>query len=228
MIHLTVAQPMGIDSVFFSFIQRLALQNGHCCVDPPAQHLDEPEPGAWMEGMKNSNLHYFVIGYRYPPDYWKALAENSTTLCLLADPDGMARQVESIQKTITQDSMGADADPTTVNWLQSIDIIRTALDTTVELAEWILSTRTTPTQIIPHASAFLLYSKAAFQRLESFYHQTGVPIHTSCWKSFSEEAHPFMMQLSPPIESIRRELHRLLMLKDATPEKLEALAILFG
>ena len=44
MIHITVAAPMGIDSVFFSFIERLAMVNGHACVDPPAQQLDDVEP----------------------------------------------------------------------------------------------------------------------------------------------------------------------------------------
>lgn len=228
MIHLTVAQPMGIDSVFFSFIQRLALQNGHGCVDPPAQQLDEPDPGAWIEGMKTSSQHHFVIGYRYPPPYWKKLAESASSVCMLADPDGISRQVESLQGSFISDQTASQLNPAGMDWQEGIGMIRTALDATIELAECIVSAGHAPTQIIPHATAFIQHSSAAFQRLESFYVQSGVPVDTSCWRSFSEEAQPLIRQLSPPIDSVRRELHRLLMLKDATPSSLEALAILFG
>ncbi len=228
MIHLTVAQPMGIDSVFFSFIQRLALQNGHGCVDPPAQQLDEPDPGAWIEGMKSSHQHHFVIGYRYPPSYWMRLVESASSVCLLADPDGISRQVESLQGSVVPDQHAGQSNPVRTDWQEGIGMIRTALDATIALAECMVSAGHVPTQIIPHATAFFQHSSAAFQRLESFYLQSGVSIETSCWRNFSEEAQPLIRQLSPPVDSVRRELHRLLLLKDATPSRLEALAILFG
>ncbi len=221
MIHLTVAAPMGIDSVFFSFIERLAVQNGHLCVDPPAQQLDELEPGGWIEAMRSSSQHHFVIGYRYPPAYWKVLAESASTVCLLADPDGIARQVEHINKNSTDDHVDSEL-------RSSVEAVRHALEATIELMELILTDDVCRAGIIPHAEAFLTYPHEAFQRLERFYSHCRVSVDTPCWKSFSDEAIPLFHQIRPADQLVRREIHRLLTLEEATPQRLKAVSALFS
>jgi hypothetical protein len=221
MIHLTVAAPLGIDSIFFSFVQRLAEQNGHICVNPPAQQLDEREPGAWIEAMKNSRQHHFVIGYRYPPAYWRTLAESASTVCLLADPDGIARQVQQIH----QAGEGAE---NAGDLRGSVLAIGHALEATIGLAEWILADKESQTRILPPASSFLAHSTAAFVRFEQFYQQASIKIATPCAESFSAEALPLLEQIQAASGDVRGEIHRLLTLQDATPGRLEAVATLFS
>jgi hypothetical protein len=85
MIHLTVAPPLGIDSLFFNYVQRLAELNSHRCLDVPAEQLNSNWPSQWIETMSQSNEHHFLIGYRYPPHYWKELMQWSATVAVLAD-----------------------------------------------------------------------------------------------------------------------------------------------
>lgn len=220
MIHFTVAAPLGIDSVFFSFIERLAVQNGHVCCDPPAQQQDEAEPSRWIEAMRRSAQHHFVIGYRYPPTYWKILAECASTVCLLADPDGISRQVEQIH-TNHINAGGADELPT------SIQAIRHALEATIGLAEWTLEDGAPRSCLIPPADAFIAQPKRAFTRLEKFYQDAGVAIHQSCSADFSEEALPLLLNVCSVGEDIRREIHRQLILEGATPQRLAATSAIF-
>jgi hypothetical protein len=221
MIHLIVAAPLGIDSIFFSFVQRLAEQNGHVCVDPPAQQLDSTEPGAWIEGMKNSRQHHFVIGFRYPPAYWRTLAESASTVCLLADPDGIARQVEQIHQAGEGAENPADLRGT-------VQTIGHALEATIELTEWILADKESQTRILPPAWAFQADSNAAFIRLEQFYQQANVKMATTWAESFSAEALPLLEQIQAASGDVRNEIHRLLTLQDASPGRLEAVATLFS
>ncbi len=221
MIHLTVAAPMGIDSIFFNFVKRLAEQNGHFCLDPPAQHLDAADPAAWIDGLKNSRQHHFVIGYRYPPNYWKTLVQNANTVCLLADPDGIARQVEQIHQHRDEGESSNDL-------RSSIQAIGHALEPTVELTEWILNDRRPHARVIPSAASFLLNCIAAFGRLEQFYRLAGVQISTPCGESFGNEVMPMLQQLQPVSSEVRVEIRRLLTLQDSTPARLDAIAALFN
>ena len=221
MIHLTVAAPMGIDSIFFNFVKRLAEQNGHVCLDPPAQQLDAVEPGVWIEGLKNSRQHHFVIGYRYPPIYWKALVENANTVCLLADPDGIARQVEQIHQHREESESSKDL-------RSSVQAIGHALEATIELTEWILSDRQSDTRVIPIASSFISNCKASFLRIEQFYRLAGVQIYTPCGEFFVDEIMPLLQQIQPVSSDVRGEIRRLLTLQDSTPARLDAVAALFS
>jgi hypothetical protein len=219
MIHLTVAAPLGIDSIFFSFIQRLALQNGHVCVEPPAQQLDDPEPGGWIEAMSRSGQHHFVIGYRYPPHYWKKLVEHSATVALLADGDGIVRQVEHIHRQKAEDGEKKDVK-------QSVQVILHAVDAMLEMTEWVLN-GAEPTRLLPPAGAFQDHSGEAFQRLESFYQQAGVPFTSSCWQGFSTEAQPLLERIHSASPAVVREIQRLFSLEESTPSRLEAVGALF-
>lgn len=219
MIHLTVAAPLGIDSIFFSFIQRLAERNGHPCVDPPAQQLDPTELGGWIEAMRSSSQHHFVVGYRYPPPYWKQLVEHSATVALLADGDGIARQVERIHKQKAEDGELTDVK-------QSVQLILHAVDAMLEMTEWVLNSAE-PTRLLPPAGAFQDHSGMAFQRLEIFYQQAGVPLTFSCWQGFSAEAKPVLEQIQPASPAVLREIQRLFSLEESTPSRLKAVGVLF-
>ncbi|HHG2225246.1 TPA: hypothetical protein Q4A38_14465 [Synechococcus sp. WH 5701] len=216
-----MAAPLGLDSVFFSFIERMAIQNGHICVDPPAELMDEAEPESWIEEMSNSSQHHFVIGYRYPPVYWKYLAIKSSTVCLLADPDGIARQVSRIHEDRLDSGCPDDIRST-------VHSVRDALDATIGLAEWILADGVSRKRVILPAVSILLQPKDAFTRLETFYRYAGVMITYSCSEGFSEEALPLIYQLSSIGEEVTREVHRMLTLDDVTPQRLNAVIAVIG
>lgn len=220
MIHLTVAAPMGIDSVFFSFIERLALLNGHVCVDPPAEHLDESEPLSWIEQMKLSHQHHFVIGYRYSPPYWEKLAEHSSTVCLVADPIGVARQVQRIQEreSALDHNHGLEA---------SIEFVRHALNRTIDLAEWILEAGNCIDKMIVPAQAFSRYPELSFQRVEKFYVQHGLCAKQSCFARFSHEASSLLQVESGQSTRVRDKILCSLSSDPVTPKKLQALELLF-
>lgn len=219
MIHLTVAAPLGIDSVFFSFIQRLAMQNDYVCVDPPAQQLDEAKPGEWIEAMSRSPLHHFVIGYRYPPHYWKQLVEHSATVALLADGDGIVRQVERIHMQETEDGEKKEIN-------QSVQGILHGVEAMLEMTEWIIN-GAEPTRLLPPAGAFLDNSGEAFHRLERFYLHAGVAFTSSCWQAFSTEAQPLLEQAQSPSPAVARQIQRLFSLEQSTPLRLKAVGVLF-
>jgi hypothetical protein len=220
MIHLTVAAPLGIDSIFFSFVQRLAEQNGHVCVDPPAQQLDETKPAAWIESMKNSRQHHFVIGYRYPPAYWRTLAESASTVCLLADPDGIALQVEQIHQA-------GEAAENSADLRSAVQAIGHALEASIGLAEWILTEDDNQLKILPHATAFRSHPNDAFKRLEKFYLQAGVGMITSCSEGFSQEAQPLLDLTKAAREDIKLEIRRLLTLEGSSPIRIKATSAIF-
>jgi hypothetical protein len=220
MIHLSIALPLGIDSVFFSFIERLAVQNGHACLDPPALGLEADTPNDWISSLSRSRQHHFVIGYRYPPVYWKQLVAQSATVALLSDADGILRQVERIQRK--EQVAGGVADLGT-----SLLGIRHALDALIEMAEWMLHEGAGTTTIFPPAVAFLAQPMAAFRRIEDFYSQAGVPMVTSCWEGFAAEAYPLLDQVQPVASDLRHAMQRQLTLEESTPSRLEALGALF-
>ncbi|MEA5399459.1 hypothetical protein VB734_05325 [Synechococcus sp. BA-124 BA4] len=220
MIHITVAAPMGIDSVFFSFIERLAMVNGHACVDPPAQQLDDVEPREWIDEMIRSTKHYFLIGYRYPPLYWKTLVEQAGTVCLLADPNGVARQVEQIR--LKQLDSGLDLDTSA-----SIQLVRHAIDASIELAEWSFADDRSSRWIVAPAASFLRHPREGFTRLEHFYRNAGVAIPESCANQFSEEALPHLNSGYSPAHETVSEIRKLLTMGNATPRRLQAVSALF-
>jgi hypothetical protein len=220
MIHLSIALPLGIDSVFFSFIERLAVQNCHACLDPPAQGLDADESGDWISSLSRSRQHHFVIGYRYPPVYWKQLVAQSATVALLSDADGILRQVERISWKQQQAGSVTDLG-------KGLQGIRHALDALIEMAEWMLHEGAGSTTILPPAVAFMSHPMAAFRRLEDFYSQAGVPMTTSCWEGFAKEASPLLDQVQPVASDLRHVMQRQLTLEESTPSRLEALGALF-
>lgn len=220
MIHLTVASPMGIDSLFFSYLQRLAQQNGHGCIDPPADCLDEEKPGHWIEAMGQSSQHHFVVGYRYPPAYWKQLGEHAATVAVLVDGDGIARQLECI---IRQEQERGEAKELS----QCLQGIRNALEAMVEITESMLG-ESAPSRLLAPAMAFQADAEAAFRRLETFYREASVPIHTSCWHAFSREAHPFLDSIQPPSLNTKSEMMNILGRENPTPERIASLRVLFG
>lgn len=220
MIHLTVAAPMGIDSLFFSYVQRLAQENGHGCIDPPADCLDEEKPGHWISAMSQSSQHHFVVGYRYPPAYWKQLVEHASTIAVLVDGDGIVRQFECI---IRQEQEKGEA----IDLGQYLQGIRNALEAMVEITESMLG-ETGPSRLLAPAMAFQTDAEAAFRRIESFYREASVPIHTSCWHAFSREAQPFLESIQPPSLNTKSEIMNTLGRENPTPERIASLRVLFG
>lgn len=220
MIHLTVAAPLGIDSLFFSFVQRLAVQNGHLCVDPPAEQLDSEEPGHWIDALGRSAQHHFVIGYRYPPRYWPQLVEHAATVAVLADGDGIVRQVQRMHRQEQKKGEGKEIE-------QCLHGIRHAVDAMVGITEWLLS-EASPSRLLPPAVAFQADAGGAFHRLECFYKEAGVPVSTSCSQGFSTEAQPLLDQIQPASADVRRAIQRLLSLEESTPTRLNAVGVLFG
>jgi len=220
MIHFTVAAPMGIDSIFFSFVKRLAEQNGHKCVDAPLEQFDEKEPHIWIEELKRSRHHHFLIGYRYPPPYWRTLVQASSSICLVADPDGITRQVNQIHQNQKVGEKPRDI-------RSSFQAIEHALEATVDLIMWMNEDCNNHNRVAPLASSFISDSIASFKRLELFYRLAGVEIKSSSAQNFSEEAMPLLQQIEPVSSNVRREIHRLLTLQRATPARLEAIGALF-
>ncbi|CAK6698103.1 hypothetical protein BBFGKLBO_02387 [Synechococcus sp. CBW1107] len=221
MIHLTVAVPLGIDSIFFSFVQRLAELNNHPCIDPPAQQLDKADPGGWITKLKDSSQHHFVIGYRYPPTYWKQLAESADTVILLVDSNGIARQIDQFRfQNINEGGPG--------DLIEAVNGIREALEATISLTEWIQAEESTRSKLLPPASAFLQIPSDAFRRLEEFYRQAGVNVQTSCFDGFAAEATPLLQQQVPVPKQALMDIQRLLALEHVTPTRLKAVSILFA
>ena len=220
MIHLTVAAPMGIDSLFFSYVQRLAQENGHGCINPPADCLDEEKPDHWIEAISQSSQHHFVVGYRYPPGYWKQLVEHAATIAVLVDGDGIARQLECI---IRQEQERGDA----IDLSQYLQGIRNALEDMVAITESMLG-ETGPSRLLAPAMAFQTDAEAAFRRIESFYREASVPIHTSCWHAFSRESQPFLECIQPPSLNTKSEIMNTLGRENPTPERIASLRVLFG
>ena len=220
MIHLTVATPMGIDSLFFSYVQRLAQENGHGCIDPPADCLDEEKPGHWIKAMSQSSQHHFVVGYRYPPGYWKQLVEHAATVAVLVDGDGIARQLECM---IRQEQERGEA----LELSQCLLGIRNALEAMVDITESMLG-ESVPSRLLAPAMAFQADAEDAFSRLESFYREASVPIHTSCWPAFSREAQPFLDSIQPPSLNTKSEIMNILGRENPNPDRIASLRVLFG
>lgn len=221
MIHLTVSSPMGIDSVFFSFIQRLAEQNGHHCVDAPLHEDINREPLRWIQDQKKNDKHQFVMGYRYPPSYWKQLASTATTVCLVSDPYGIVRQIAQIKLINMENEDTSDL-------RSSIADIKDALELTIDMAQWILSRPNSDNLLFPPAISFAKQPHMAFARLERFYQQCGVSLETSCFDAFSHEASHLLESLPPVQEHLHDELYRLLTLEASTPARLATIKALFG
>ncbi|MEA5392268.1 hypothetical protein VB738_13475 [Cyanobium gracile UHCC 0139] len=220
MIHLTVAAPMGIDSVFFSFIERLAVVNGHVCVDPPAQRLDEADHASWIDVMKRSNQHFFLIGYRYPPKYWIYLAQSSTTILLVADPDGVVRQLGAIAK--------GSSDPSECFSLDvAVDSIRPALEETISLASLMTVEGPSQSNLIAPAHSFCSHPRMAFSRVEQFFRDAGVDLSISCCDTFAQEAIPLIDQLGMVDHDTKQALQQLLLLDDSAPRRLSVVSRLF-
>ena len=220
MIHLTVAPPLGIDSLVFSFVQRLAEQNGYQCVDVPAEHLDSDRPSHWIEQMGRSRQHYFLIGYRYPPSYWKQLAMAAATVAVVADGDGVTRQMQLIHQL----EIDKGKTPEIKHCLEEI---RHAVVSMVELTEWVLG-EALPTRVLLPAPAFKIDSAESFRRLEFFYANAGVSMSSSCWQGFSEEAKPLLDQLNQVSTGIRDETQSLLCSENTSSSWLNAVRALFG
>jgi hypothetical protein len=174
-----------------------------------------------IAAMGNSAQHHFVIGYRYPPRYWKLLVDHAATVSLLTDVDGIVRQIEFIQRKRAQAGENRD--------IQScLMAIRHALDSLLEMIAWILHEGSNSTRIMPPAVAFMSDPAMAFRRLENFYAQAAVPIVSSCWEAFANEADPLLSQVEPVSMDLRNAIQRHLILDDATPSRLEALGELFS
>jgi len=220
MIHLTMAAPLGVDSLFFSFVERLAVMNTHLCVNPPADQLDAEMPGNWIEAMARSSQHHFIIGYRYPPSYWPQLVQQASTVVLLADGDGIARQVERIYREEQEKGEGKEIQ-------QCMQEIRHTVDAMVDVIEWLLR-EAGPSRLLPPAVAFQTDAGGAFQRLERFYVEAGVPISETCWQSFSVEALPILREIEPASIDVQIAVQKILSIAKMTPERLNGMRALFS
>ena len=69
--------------------------------------------------MQRSSNHHFLIGYRYPPRYWPQLVEQAKTVAVLADGDGIVKQVEHIHKQ----NLDKDGRKEIGQYLQEIPIV---------------------------------------------------------------------------------------------------------
>jgi hypothetical protein len=221
MIHFTVATPFGIDSIVFSFLKRLAALNGHACIDVPLEQLDEQNPQIWIEDLRRSRHHHFLVGYRYPPPYWKVLVQSADTVCLLADPDGIARQVSQIHQDQKEGEL-------VKSLRSSVQAIEHALEATLNLVEWIIAQDKHHNYIIPTADSFMMDPSSSFYRLERFYQLAGVDIATSCRQAFGKEAMALLRQIEPVSADVSGEIHRLLTLQDVSPSRLAAICDFFG
>ena len=222
MIHFTVAPPFGHDSVFFSFVERLAVLNGHICVDPPAQQLDEADPGPWIDSMKTSPDHYFLIGYRYPPIYYKALIQSSSSVCMLVDPEAVARHVEYVRETEAGHGNNPDLH-------SAIASIQNVLQMTTDLAEYLLEENTRCRSMNVPAYAVAIDPHNSFGRIEKFYESIGVPIHTMTSHDFAMEALPLIRQRYNSVgQQVLNEIRKYLLMGHATPQRLEAVTAIFG
>lgn len=221
MIHLTIATPLGIDSLFFSFVERLAVLNGHRCVNPPAEKLNDANPGNWIKELALSHQHHFVIGFRYPPSYWLELVKHSSTVIVLADGDGIARQVEGICK----EEPGKEDSK---KFEQCIQEISSGLNNMVGVIEWLLC-EVSPSNLLAPAAAFQIDPYGSFQRLERFYVKAAVPFKTTSWQDFSTEALPLLSEIKPASIEFKRAIQtRLLTMQDdVKPLRLNALSELF-
>lgn len=221
MIHLSVAVPLGIDSVFFSFIERLAIHNGHDCLDPLAQDQIELNLTDWISQCHQSNRHHFVIGYRYPPIYWKRLAELASTVIFIADPDGIARQIEQV-RLLSVEHGGTGDLPSVIEGLGE------ALDNSVAMIEWMLSEGRTPTKLIVPARTLIGQPAKCLSRVENFYRHAGIPIEHTCSDTFSKEALPLLMSLTTNLPEEHTSIKQYLTLEKATPMRINAIECLFS
>ena len=220
MIHLTVATPMGIDSLFFSFIRRIASKNNHEFVDPQVAQIDQEQFSRWIEELKESTRHHFIIGYRYPPSCWKELVENATTVILLADGDGIARQVESFQRQVKEGNI-----PEEINKI--VQEMSPSINSILVMTQLLLSTRNGKHLIVP-GCAFGKDTGEAFQRIERFYEVSNIPIVNTCWKDFSIEATPLVEQVPPASSAVKLQLEKNFSARSLTASRIKAVRKLFN
>ncbi len=175
--HISIATPLGLDNVFFSFLDTLATVNEISSCDGPAVISKELRIEDYVRNRQLQNRHELLIGYRYPPIHSTPLVKLFDSTIILADLDGISCQLLEIQ----ENHGGIDL-ASAYQFLRQV--IEDYLSVLVEPDDAEHKARF---MIIP-ARALRVDAVLAFQRIEMFYSELGVPIHNSVATTFSASA----------------------------------------
>ena len=175
--HISIATPLGLDNMFFSFLDTLAAANNLRSCDGPATIGEGIKIEDYVRNHQIQHRHEFLIGYRYPPTHGKPLVELFDSTIILADLDGICSQIINIQR-----EHGG------IELASAYQFLRSAIeDYLAVLAEPETPEHKLRFMMIPGRSIRIDPSQA-FKRIETFYLQLGLPIVNSVADSFTPSA----------------------------------------
>ena len=175
--HISIATPLGLDNMFFSFLDTLVAANNLCSCDGPVTIGDGIRIEDYVRNHQMQHRHEFLIGYRYPPVHSRPLIELFDSTIILADLDGICLQIVNIQR-----EHGG------IELASAYQFLRQAIDDYLAvLAEPETTEHKLRFMMIPGRS-FRVDPSQAFKRIEAFYLQLGLPIVNSVAELFTPSA----------------------------------------
>lgn len=175
--HISIATPLGLDNMFFSFLDTLAAANDMRSWDGPVTIGEGDKIEDYVRSHQMQHRHDFLTGYRYPPIHVTPLIELFDSTLILADLDGICLQILNIQ----QEHGG-------IELASAYQFLCQAIEDYLDL----LAEPETPEHklrfmVIPGRS-IRIDPRLAFKRIETFYLQLGLPIVNSVADSFAPSA----------------------------------------
>ena len=175
--HISIATPLGLDNMFFSFLDTLAASNKLCSCDGPVTIGEGTRIEDYVRNHQMQHSHEFLIGYRYPPVHTKPLIELFDSTLILADLDGICLQIVNIKQ-----------EHGSIELASAYQFLRQAIEDYLDvLAEPENPDHKLGFMVIPGRS-IRIDPKLAFERIETFYLQLGLPIVNSVADSFAPSA----------------------------------------
>ncbi len=175
--HISIATPQGLDNVFFSFLDTLATANDISSCDGPAVISKELKIEDYVRNHQLHHRHELLIGYRYPPAHDTPLVKLFDSTIVLADLDGISCQLLEIQK-----NHGG------IDLASAYKFLRQAIEDYLAVLVEPDDAEHKPRFMMIPARALRLDAVQAFQRIETFYSELGVPIHSTVATTFSASA----------------------------------------
>ncbi len=175
--HISIATPQGLDNVFFSFLDTLAAANDISSCDGPAVISKELKIEDYVRNHQLHHRHELLIGYRYPPTHSTPLVKLFESTIILADLDGISCQLLEIQN-----NHGG------IDLASAYQFLRQAIEDYLAVLVEPNDAEHKPRFMMIPARALRIDAVQAFQRIETFYSELGVPIHNSVATTFSASA----------------------------------------
>jgi hypothetical protein len=210
--HISIATPQGLDNVFFSFLDTLATANDIKCCDGPAVIGRELRIEDYVRNHQLQHRHELLIGYRYPPTHATPLVKLFDSTIVLADLDGISCQLLEIQKN----HHGIDL-------ASAYQFLRQAIEDYLAVLVEPEDAKYKPRFMMIPARALRLDAVQAFQRIETFYSELGVPIHNSVATTFSSSATNLIDNVSKVSNSLIDDVLNIMTANTSCENKLKVI-----